>query len=65
MTNKAILVVVSAVAALGIAAGVYAATGNTEHTGRTDHSSSEQGQVPAPPHPPRAKPLERVVVTSK
>jgi hypothetical protein len=61
--KKAAVFLAAAVAALGIATAVYALSDQPEHTARTAPAAHEQGQIQAPPHPPRAKPVERVVVS--
>ena len=65
MKKKAALVIASVVAASGITFGVYAATSGPNHVSSVKDATPQQGQIQAPPHPPRVKPLERVVVTSK
>ena len=65
MKKKAAFGLAAAVAVLAIASGIYAVTHRPGHHTPAAHSSHEQGQIQAPPHPLRTKPLERVVVGSK
>ncbi|NJC73040.1 hypothetical protein HC031_25475 [Planosporangium thailandense] len=65
MKKKAALVLAAVVAALGIASAALTLSDKAHHPNDTKQASPRDGQVQAPPPPPRAKPLERVVVGSK
>jgi hypothetical protein len=61
--KKAALIVAATVAVLGIASAVYLTASNPHPASRAEQATHEPGQIQAPPHPPRTKPLERVVVS--
>jgi hypothetical protein len=61
--KKAALILVAVIAVIGTASAVYVTTSKPHPASRAVHVTHEPGQIQAPPHPPRTKPLERVVVS--
>ena len=63
MKKKIALILASCVAALGLVSVVYVIADKPHQASTAENSPHEPGQIQAPPHPPRAKPIERVVVS--
>jgi hypothetical protein len=59
------LALVVGMGVLVVTSAMYAVPQKPVSANHTDHGSHNQNQIQAPPRPPRVKPLERVVVTSK
>ena len=65
---KIVMALAIGMGTVGLASAVYAGPVKphpAHHVEHTEHVSTSQDEVQAPPAPPRAKPLERVIPTSK
>jgi hypothetical protein len=65
---KIVVALAIGVGTVGLASAVYAAPTKphpAQQVQHSEHVSTSQDEVQAPPAPPRAKPLERVIPTSK
>ena len=64
VTKKIVLALVLGTGVLGISSAIYAAPDKPKPASHAPHVTHDPDQIPAPPHPPRTKPLQRVIVRS-
>jgi hypothetical protein len=62
LKKKIALILACCVIALGLVSAVYVIADKSHRPSTAENSPHEPGQIQAPPHPPRTKPIERVIV---